>query len=241
MVLRATRAAFDAASEAEFWHRLGVAPRVDGELRISLFCYDNAALPELLSRWAAGPAAITVLAAPGAATAQIASWIGTVLAPGTSLRTGSLTAHALPMLPHSNYDRLLWACDVNFVRGEDSFVRAQWAERPFVWQIYPQSENAHFVKLDAFLTRYLDRLDTADTVRLCWLAWNGSGQMAAAWDDFAANLPAIEQHGKVWASHLDRNGELADNLAGFIQVVRVKLAPSQGESAQAACGANDTL
>ena len=46
---------------------------------------------------------------------------------------------ALPFLPQASFDRLLWACDVNFVRGEDSFVRAQWAGRPFVWQIYPQS------------------------------------------------------------------------------------------------------
>ena len=28
---------------------------------------------------------------------------------------------------------------VNFVRGEDSFVRAQWAARPFAWHVYPQA------------------------------------------------------------------------------------------------------
>ena len=68
---------------------------------------------------------------------------------------------ALSFLPQPSYDRLLWACDVNFVRGEDSFVRAQWAGQPFVWQIYPQVENAHLVKLDAFLTRYLGELTEA--------------------------------------------------------------------------------
>jgi len=38
------------------------------------------------------------------------------------------------------------ACDVNFVRGEDSFVRAQFAARPLVWQAYPQDEGAHLNK-----------------------------------------------------------------------------------------------
>jgi len=215
--LSAARNAFDAAAAAEFWRSLGLGPRVAGELRVSLFCYDNAALPELLSRWAAGPEAITVLAAPGAATEQIASWSGAALAPGSSLRRGSLAIHALPLLPYSDYDHLLWACDINFVRGEDSFVRAQWAERPFVWQIYPQSENAHLVKLDAFLARHLVGFNKSDVVRHCWQAWNGIGEMTAAWDEFAANRLLIEQHGKVWASHLDRTGELADNLARFVR------------------------
>ncbi|HEY2249596.1 MAG TPA: elongation factor P maturation arginine rhamnosyltransferase EarP [Planctomycetaceae bacterium] len=221
--LPAARNAFDAAAQAEFWRGLGMAPRTDGELRVSLFCYDNAALPELLPCWAAGPAAITVLAAPGAATAQVAAWLGGTLSPGQTIRKDSLTVHALPFLPQSQYDRLLWASDVNFVRGEDSFVRAQWAKHPFVWQIYPQSENAHLVKLEAFLMRYLDGFSSldgfngADVVRRCWQAWNGGGDIAAAWGDFAANLRSIEQHGQVWASHLDRTGELADNLARFVR------------------------
>ena len=159
--LLASCAAFDPAAATKFWSRLDVAPRTDDELRISLFCYDNPALPELLQCWADGPAPVRVLASPGAATEQVACWFADALSPGRQLRRGSLTVQALPFLPQSDYDRLLWACDVNFVRGEDSFVRAQWAEQPFVWQIYPQAENAHFVKLDAFLTRYLGELPEA--------------------------------------------------------------------------------
>jgi hypothetical protein len=33
---------------AGFWRSVGIPPRIDGELRVSLFCYDNAALPDLL-------------------------------------------------------------------------------------------------------------------------------------------------------------------------------------------------
>ena len=215
--LLATHAAFDQTAAEEFWRTVGVPPKTDGELRVSLFCYDNAALPELLRCWADGPTAVRVLAAPGATTEQIACWFGKTLSTGEALERDSLTVHALPFLPQSGYDRLLWACDVNFVRGEDSFVRAQWAERPFVWQIYPQAEDTHLVKLDAFLTRYLDEFENSDAVRRCWHAWNGIGDMGVAWCDYAANRQAIQQHGKVWACQLDRAGDLANNLARFVR------------------------
>ena len=215
--LPGNRAAFDSAAEAEFWHSVGVPARSDHELRVSMFCYQNAALPDLLQCWADGPDAVTVLATPGPAADQVAAWFGEPLLPGTPLRRSSLTAYPLPFLPQAGFDRLLWACDVNFVRGEDSFVRAQWAGRPFVWQIYPQAEEAHLVKLEAFLGRYLDGFEKSAVVRRCWQAWNGGGNIAAAWPDFVAQRRAIEQQGKVWASTLDQTGDLANNLVCFVR------------------------
>ena len=216
--LLAARAAFDSAAAVEFWRSLGVVPRTDDELRVSLFCYDNPALPDLLQCWADGPVTVRVLASPGAAIEQTARWFGDKLSPGTPLRRGSLTVQALPFLPQPDYDRLLWACDANFVRGEDSFVRAQWAVRPFVWQIYPQVEKAHLVKLEAFLTRYLGECEysISEVVRRCWHAWNGIGDMGAAWRDYVANRQSIQRHGTVWANQLDRAGDLANNLARFV-------------------------
>ena len=220
--LRATRAAFDLATAAEFRWSLNVAPPTDGELLVSLFCYDNPALPELLQCWVDGPDAVRVLATPGAATDQLEAWFGAALSTGSSLHRGALTVHALPFLPQPDYDRLLWSCDVNFVRGEDSFVRAQWAMRPFVWQIYPQTEQAHLVKLEAFLLRYLSESGEAEVVRRCWHAWNDhdrrdAGDMAIAWRAFAANRQSLAQHGKVWANLLDRPSDLANNLVRFVQ------------------------
>lgn len=215
--LLADRAAFDWAAEAKFWYSVGLPARSQGELRVSMFCYQNASLPDLLQCWADGPDAVTVLATPGPAANQMAGWFGEPLPPGTPMRRSSLTAYALPFLPQSSFDRLLWACDVNFVRGEDSFVRAQWAGRPFVWQIYPQTEEVHLVKLEAFLERYLDRFEKSAVVRRSWHAWNGRGNIASVWPDFASNRMAIEQHGKVWASTLDQMGDLADNLVCFVR------------------------
>ncbi len=215
--LLADRAAFDAAAEAEFWQSLGVPARSHRELRVSMFCYGNQSLCPLLQCWASGPDAVTVLAAPGRATDQISGCFGEPLLPGTPLRKSSLTAYALPFVPQANFDRLLWACDVNFVRGEDSFVRAQWAGRPLVWHIYPQTEEAHWIKLDAFLDRYLEGFEQAAVVRRFWRAWNGKGDIAAAWPDFAVQRQAIEQHGKAWISRIDQTGNLAENLVRFVR------------------------
>jgi uncharacterized repeat protein (TIGR03837 family) len=123
----------------------------------------------------------------------------------------------VPFVAQDDYDRLLWACDLNFVRGEDSFVRAQWAARPFVWHIYPQAEDTHLRKLDAFVDRYGRTLDAASAaaVRGIFRAWNGAGgadDMGDAWRAFASTRPALERHGTAWSAHLATLPELAAGL-----------------------------
>ena len=80
----------------------------------------------------------------------------------------------LPWLSQPQYDELLWSCDLNFVRGEDSLVRALWAARPFVWQLYPQADSAHLAKLAAFLRLYLAQAPPAvqATVGAVFDGWN---------------------------------------------------------------------
>ncbi len=125
----------DASARAAFFDSLGLPPMRTGELRISLFSYQNAALPGLLQAWASGDETVSVLVPRGKALPVVAAWLGCAdLQPGTSWQRGALTLHVLPMLDQDAYDRLLWACDLNFVRGEDSFTRAQFAARPLVWQ-----------------------------------------------------------------------------------------------------------
>ena len=64
--------------------------------------------------------------------------------------SGSLKIINQNFVPQAQFDRALWAADVLIVRGEDSFVRAQLAGKPFFWHIYPQAEAAHLDKLAAF-------------------------------------------------------------------------------------------
>ena len=244
--LKDARDAFDTQAATKFWGKLGIDDLAESpspnfaetvekpsefdptpvihsdlglrdELRISLFCYDNAALLDLLRCWANGPDPVRVFAAPGAATIQISEYFGQRIVAGMQFEKQSLTVNALPFLSQFDYDRLLWACDVNFVRGEDSFVRAQWARNPFIWQIYPQTENAHFDKLEAFLRKFLRQSHHSDVVRHCWHAWNGHGNMTEAWKEFVAIRRSLELEGKVWASQLDQAGNLANNLVCFVR------------------------
>jgi uncharacterized repeat protein (TIGR03837 family) len=186
------RARFDAAAfRAEF----ALPPRVLGELTISLFSYpDHPALPELLEAWTDSATPVRVLM-PGSSE------------PARS--TGNLSLHPLPFLPQARYDEVLWACDLNFVRGEDSFVRAQWAAKPFVWQIYPQAEDAHMVKLDAFLALH----PAGEQLRPFWHAWNGVGK--AVWPAFAGALPGFDAPMRQWADTLAARRDLAAELVHF--------------------------
>ncbi|WP_397569595.1 elongation factor P maturation arginine rhamnosyltransferase EarP [Schlesneria sp. T3-172] len=217
--LLASHAGVSAADDALFLNQLVVPDRQPHEVRLSLFCYENPILPDLLSAWAHNSVPIRVLASPGAARKLLADWFQTELVDGMPLTRGTLTVHPIPFLLHTDYDRLLRVCDLNFVRGEDSFIRAQWAKRPFVWQIYPQSENTHLVKLEAFLSRYLSLMpDVArQAVRNLWYVWNGAVSPGNEWGDFLANLGVIQSQTEQWSSQLDRMPDLVDNLVRFVQ------------------------
>lgn len=128
---------------------------------LSLFCYEPPALPQLLQQLAAGPRPTELLVAAGRGAAAVRA-----CAP---VQGGALHLHYLPLLSQREYDQLLWCCDLNFVRGEDSFVRGLLAGVPSVWQIYPQDDDAHHAKLKAFL----DWLRPPPDLRDFFLAWNG--------------------------------------------------------------------
>lgn len=184
-------------------------------LTLSLFCYDNPSLPALLDAWAGGAEPVVCRVADGLPRRQVAAWLNEPFEPGMDARRGALALTALPFLPQTDYDGLLAGCDLNFVRGEDSFVRAQWAERPFVWQPYPQAEDIHRLKLEAFLARYGEGLQEGAAVQGFWRAWNGMGDVAAAWPAFRAALPALLAHAKPWAGKIAAIGDLATNLETF--------------------------
>ena len=148
----------------------------DGAPVVTLFCYEPPLLEELLRQSALRGA--LWLVAPGRSEAALArAW-----PPGLTA-----TRHALPHLPQPEFDRLLWSSNLNLVRGEDSLVRALWAAQPLVWHIYPQHDDAHHLKLEAFL----DWLRAPPSLRAFHRAWNGldTGPLPApdlvAWRDCA--------------------------------------------------------
>ncbi|MDR2001346.1 MAG: elongation factor P maturation arginine rhamnosyltransferase EarP [Zoogloeaceae bacterium] len=187
------------------------------ELRVSLFCYGNPALPNLLDCWAGGDEPMVCQVADGLPRRQVETWLGRAFPVGQQERAGNLQLIAASFVSQDDYDARLAACDLNLVRGEDSFVRAQWAEKPLVWQPYPQADAAHLVKLDAFLALWLAGLDktTADAASAFWRAWNGTGTPSATWPAFRSALPALASHAKNWAQTIAGLGDLARNLVNF--------------------------
>ena len=214
-----TRDAFrgsDAA--ATLWPALRMTAPAATDTLVSLFCYPNDVLPDLLDAWADGEHGVTCIVPEGVAAGALDRWThGDVPHPGHPVGRGRLALHSVPFVDQDRYDRLLWSCDVNFVRGEDSFVRAQWAARPFVWHIYPQDGDAHRTKLEAFLDLHLAAADSlaASAVRRLWRTWNGDtrgGPVAEAWREFANARPALARHGDAWARHLAALPDLASGL-----------------------------
>jgi uncharacterized repeat protein (TIGR03837 family) len=216
------RAAFAADQNAgtAFLNALGCSP-ARGTQRVSLFCYAHAPVTSLFRLLEADLRPAFCMVPEGVATEAVSAYLGTVASAGACVTRGSLSVRVIPFLNQSDYDRLLWSCDLNFVRGEDSAVRAQWAERPFVWQIYPQEESAHLVKLHAFLTRMLAGMPEEVGKTLCGavLAWNGAGDLEQAWPSFRQALPDLQTAASQWAMLLRQNGDLAANLARFVRKV----------------------
>jgi uncharacterized repeat protein (TIGR03837 family) len=190
--LAAARDAFDHAA----WLAGHGIERRPGERLASLFCYATPALPALLDGLSREPTLL--LAAPGDARRAVGA------------DRGALRVQALPWLTQADYDRLLWACDLNFVRGEDSFVRAQWAGAPFVWQIYPQHDAAHAAKLGAFLGRF----GADELLRSLTFAWNGLGSWPAAWPDPSAWRLACRRWRDALLAHSDLTRQLIEFAAG---------------------------
>lgn len=213
----------DPAAIAAFLARFGVTPAEMASSKVSLFCYPHAPVADLFDAWQHGDAAVTCLVPEGVAADAAAAFLGAEAKAGAARTRGALTLRVLPFVAQPDYDKLLWACDLNFVRGEDSFVRAQWADRPFIWHIYPQDENLHHVKLRAFLRRY-----GAGGLDQFALRWNGAanGEMdeqagwPAQWLALRAELAQIAARAAGWQAEMITHGDLAGNLLNFAATVR---------------------
>ncbi len=190
--LMSRRISFDRAA----WlarHDITVSP---GERVVSLFCYDNPALPALLAQLAREPTLL--LLTPGHAQRQVAS------APS------GVRLVRLPWLSQVDFDHLLWACDINFVRGEDSLVRAAWAGAPFVWQAYPQHDDAHRAKVEAMLAGMAAPPDVA----ALWRAWNGIATAPFAWPGLPAHAP-WRATALAWRQRLLDQADLTTTLLAY--------------------------
>ena len=182
-------------------------------LEVSLFCYETASVASLLNAFAASSLPIRCRVPPGKPLTAVAAHLG-----GSGpWQLGRARIEPIPFLAQDDYDALLRECAINFVRGEDSFVRAQWSGRPLVWQIYWQNDDAHLVKLDAFLDRYCTGLaqPAGTALRQMFLTWNTGGDCRAAWPEFLAHHDEIARHAAHWNTVMRQQPDLATNLVKF--------------------------
>jgi uncharacterized repeat protein (TIGR03837 family) len=215
-----SRAEFTQEDRRLFLTRLGVGVLSDTCL-VSLFCYEHAPIDELFNLMRYGPRTLC-LVPEGVATNKIAHALNGHLSAGSQVTQGQLTIHIIPFLHPDDYDRLLWSCDVNFVRGEDSVVRAHWAQQPFVWQLYQQDSEAHLIKLAAFLDLYCRDMSEEDVevVTTFWEAWNGKVGVNLDWVSFSKVLTRIAPHHTQWVSKVASVDALSTQLIRFASKIR---------------------
>jgi uncharacterized repeat protein (TIGR03837 family) len=208
--LLARRDAFEAdpGARAAFLASLGVHAAPDARL-VSLFCYPDTPADVLLDGLAAADPAWRVLVPAGTAPAAAAHPI----------------ALPVPFVAQPDYDRLLWCCEINFVRGEESFVRSLWAARPMIWQAYRQAEGVHRLKIDAFLRAWsadaCPEPRAAAALADMTSAWNADPEqwragVSAALPPLLDALPALRRAAASWSAAQAGRPDLARRLMSFV-------------------------
>ena len=204
-----------------FWQTLDQQAPSPDTLIVSLFAYENPAISYLLDTWAQNESPVCCLVPSTQSLPLLEQFAGQTLRVSQSVRRGALEIRTIPFLAQTEYDTLLWSCDLNFVRGEDSFVRAQWAARPMVWQIYPQDDQAHRAKLHAFLELYCAEAPAAlqQIIEEMFHAWNFPERAATLtpelWLRWQNAQSALCQHAVRWAKKQSEQEDLCGRLVRF--------------------------
>ena len=197
---------------------------------VYVFAYASPVWGMWLHAWHALAEPIEVWLAPGQALDSIRTALGL---PETCLRQAgdcwvwdAVTVRVVAFVSQAEFDGLLCLADVLLVRGEDSFVRAQWAAKPMLWHIYPQAELAHLPKLQAFWARVAafanDSGSLAAHQSLSMQLNNPSQPMSqtecnAAWRRLWSGRGHWQQWQQAWTQSLAQQPGLAQKLASFIR------------------------
>ncbi|AHF01186.1 hypothetical protein THIAE_04725 [Thiomicrospira aerophila AL3] len=216
--------------EADYAQRLAQntdrLKRADNNFKISVFSYENKALQDLVNLLIekeiplpVGYQSVSLLIPEGRTLGGLSAAIQLSLAKQACWQQGQLSLYRLPFMSQADYDHLLWQADLNFVRGEESFVRAQWAAKPFIWHIYPTDDGAHWDKLQAFNNAYQAGIphELAHTISHWQQAWNRQKLDQQAWLMLIQHWSAWQQQAKNWQQQLEKLGELSTNLVKFVK------------------------
>lgn len=202
--------------QEQFLQSLGLTD--NNRLKVSLFCYPHAPLNQLLEAMANSNQPVDCYVPTSSLLAKVADYFGkNSITTGETLTHKNLHLHVLPFLSQTDYDKLLATCDINFVRGEDSWIRAIWAGKPFIWQPYFQSENTHIIKLNAFLDLFYSSCDeaTKKSTYKAHTAWVSDYISATIWQRYLNNLNSLKTFTLQQTLALAAQSDLATKLVIF--------------------------
>lgn len=211
---------FQQSSEQQqiFLQSLGVKQPEQYGLKLCLFAYSHPKLADWLGALARMEPKVLCLVPAGALATELQQHYPQLRSTGW-MEWGQLRLQLLPFVDQPAFDQLLWCCDINFVRGEDSLIRAIWAGRPFNWQLYRQPDDAHLDKLEAFWQQYKHQMPTQlhDALETFWQAWNEPLDLVTPWQQLLPLLPYWQQHASRWQQQLSLQDDLAKNLVRFVE------------------------
>lgn len=194
-------------------------------LFVSVFTYEGKPLRSLIKALIESDAPTLCFAPLGRSVQDIAHCFDLSALPvaGSVLNQGNLWVLVLPFMSQQEYDYLLSLCDFNFVRGEDSFVRAQFAGHPLLWHLYPQPDDAHLVKLEAFLTLYSGNSPFDEALKAFWRRWNQGEDCYDLWHYLRPQLPSLQLQARRWQQQLAEKPDLVANLLAFHRAQRASV------------------
>ncbi|WP_299804794.1 elongation factor P maturation arginine rhamnosyltransferase EarP [uncultured Shewanella sp.] len=214
----------DNQNRQNLFKSLGLSGIAQNDTVISVFSYESSALLALCKHWQTNDTKTHALIPKGRSLNSLQTLLPCSideLTPGMQIPLDNLVIHILPMTDQEGYDKLLWSCDFNIVRGEDSFLRAQWAAKPFIWHIYEQEDDYHLIKLDAFMQLYCNNLppELAETWKSLNRAFNSGHQDEAlhSWQQFNLIDLLLVKHTKQWPIDAINDVDLASRLVQFVK------------------------
>lgn len=195
---------------SEFLQNLGLQQSV---FTVFVFCYPEAPLEHFYEALSKDAREVNVLIPKSAAAGK---WLKLC----EDNLSETIHTRVLPMVPQENFDQLLWCADSLIIRGEDSFVRAQLAAKPFIWNIYPQTESTHIKKLKAFASRLTSSYGELQPL---WLemniAWNERPEeIPRLWPQWRNSTEELSICAQSWRNDLIAIGSLSENLCKFIEL-----------------------
>lgn len=145
-----------------------------------------------------------------------------------SIKYGKIEIRFLDFLNQEEYEELINIVDFNFVRGEDSFIRAVLTGKPYMWHIYCQEDYAHMDKIEGFLDKYRRVVkDFADEDYLTNIEQffkdynfrkeNNFELGKESYLYFFKNLDKIEKYNSIFRDFLIQKCNLINKLKDFIE------------------------